>query len=184
MIPTPIKNLWCTEFIDTLKQNILLKCPFKINNQVDFLHDNVWHQGKIKDLHLDRKAFEMDCDEYTKETIYIPFIDTHRFQPPFSMTKNWRNLEYLVNIKNVQISLCCDFYDFIDSSHENCSEDFFCTNDRLWVDAQIVYICNASKYLLCVFFHQNFTFGSSIASRDANSVWLPIHSKKLRLKID
>ena len=186
MIPTPIKNIWCMEFIDSLKQDILNNCPFKVGAKVDFLHENVWRQGTIKDLQLDRQSFEMDCDEYTKETIYIPLCEINRFQPPFSMTKNWRNLEYLSNIKNVQICLCCEFYDYSDSSHENCSDDFFCTNDKVWVDAQIVYICNASKYLLCVFFHQNITFGlsSSNESRDANSVWLPINSKKLRLKID
>jgi len=174
------------EFIDTLKQNILTNCPFKIREQVDFLHNNIWHQGKIKDLHLDRQAFEMDCDEYTNETIYIPLCETNRFQPSFTMTKNWRNLEYLTNIKNVEICLCNEFYDYLDSSHENCSEDFFCNNDKVWVDAQIVYICNSSKYLLCVFFHPNLTFGlaSGNEPRDANSVWLPITSKKMRLKID
>lgn len=186
MILTPIKNIWSTEFIDALKQNILTNCSYKVGEQVDFLFENSWYHGKIKDLHLDRQAFEMDCDEYTNDLIYIPLSETNRFQQPFSMTKNWRNLEYLKNVKNVEICLCNEFYDYLDASHENCSEDFLCGNDKVWVNAQIVYICTASKFILCVFFHQNITFGLSNLneSRDANSVWLSINSKKLRLKID
>ena len=166
-------NRWVEELVENIKTFLIQQLPFKINEGVDFLDsdNNEWVHGIIRDLELDKMGYLLQPDHYMTDNnspLFIPFSEIYKIVPEFTNTPVWRNMDCLKNLREIMILLCGDS---LENSQECQDEE--CTHVKQWIPAKIVFLCEASQHILCVFTYPN--------NRCATSYWYPVHSSYIKL---
>lgn len=165
MLNTPIINRWNIEFEDNLKNQIQKESKFNIGDNCDFFYNDEWNHGKIININLLNKSYEIESTNYLEKNINILLSEEDKITKEYKFTKNWRNFNFLSTCDFVYIYICNHLL-----NGEICYLE--CQSEKNWIESRIVYFCNESNYVLCVF---------SKFDNSANSVWQSINSKYMKL---
>jgi len=153
---------WMANFISNLKISLFVYLDVNLLDPIDYLDDDgVWRVGIFNGFDLNSRTILIDPDYYNDNNcIEIP-IGKERVKKLNTMTVPWRNLSFFTYLKHIFILIC-----------QECNH-IYCNHEKLWIKANIVYICKNSENLLVVYHHLD---------NHAKSGWFSFDSKRIKIE--